>query len=323
MVFQAGCPGTMRYNFGVVPRVAIGSLCTRIDVALYPRSRRMQGVSYVELTLKHSHTSSTSHTDRLSLPLSNNAIVTGLRTPSLPSPPPTDPPLIVALHGEAYSAEYYNIPTQSVLPLSRFLQIPFISLNRPGYLDRTALPVPIPEGSIYCQEEGKYLHHEILWKRFMVLAHSLSVPMTIVAVALNALEEEKSYSWQASSSSTRDPDATHLALPISLRDEIMLCSQASLPLCDPEIFEVSERLDTRAGMAEFQDGCGIWALCYRDKYAKHVTYLVMYNLASDHRLWHVNVRTLEGFAAAFMGSIRLDKGVVLGPPHCMAFGRVA
>ncbi|KAL8765407.1 MAG: hypothetical protein Q9209_007513 [Squamulea sp. 1 TL-2023] len=137
--------------------------------------------------------------ESFSLTLDNNAIVSGLRTPAGQKSLPKDTPLIVALHGGSYSADYYNAtPTYSALPYSTFLRVPFIALNRPGYKDSTDLPNSVPDGSTFLQEEGRYLHNQILpavWKAYaddygvssiVILAHSLSVPMTIVAAALNA-----------------------------------------------------------------------------------------------------------------------------------------
>ncbi|KAL8799953.1 MAG: hypothetical protein Q9200_007396 [Gallowayella weberi] len=137
--------------------------------------------------------------ESFSLQLSKDAIVTGLRTPALADRPPKDTPLIVGLHGGSYSAEYYDATTiHSALLYSGSLRVPFVSVNRPGYKNSTALPESIPEDSSFFQEEGKYLHNEILpaiWKAYsaeygvssvVILAHSLSAPMTIVAASFNA-----------------------------------------------------------------------------------------------------------------------------------------
>lgn len=286
----------------------------------------------------------------LSLPLSNNAIVTGLRTPPTPSPAGT--PLIVALHGGAYSAHYYDAtPAYSALPYSRSLNIPFISLNRPGYLDTTALRASFPEDSTYCQEEGKYLHHEILpaiWKAYgkeygvssiVIMAHSLSSPMTIVAAALNASEQKTSYPLAGIILSgfgtslnhdtvsflhphlPTDPNTTHAVIPASVKNEIMLCSKANPPLCNEDGLAASASLNTAVGMAEFADGCGTWATYWRDRYAKSVSCPVMYYLAGEDCFWHANAGTVDDFAGAFTGSKRFDKGIVVGAPHCMEFGR--
>ncbi|KAL8865525.1 MAG: hypothetical protein Q9198_009284, partial [Flavoplaca austrocitrina] len=146
-----------------------------------------------------------------SLQVAQNAVVTGLRTKVAASAPPKkDTPLIVALHGGSYSAHYYDAtPTYSAAPYSAFLRVPFIAINRPGYKDSTALPDAIPEESTFLQEEGRYLHNEILpavWKAYaadygassiVILAHSLSVPMTIIAAALNAIAPSPSSNEQS------------------------------------------------------------------------------------------------------------------------------
>ena len=132
--------------------------------------------------------------------LSNNASVTGIA--SLPSRDkvdrPSTLPLILALHGGTYSANYFFADDQhSAVPLSSALGIPFLAINRPSYRDSTPLPT-VPEHSSYLQEEGKYLHNEIIpaiWKRYasqlgvssiVLLTHSNGTPGGIVAAALNA-----------------------------------------------------------------------------------------------------------------------------------------
>ncbi|KAL8975903.1 MAG: hypothetical protein Q9205_007992, partial [Flavoplaca limonia] len=107
-------------------------------------------------------------------------------------------------------AHYYDAtPTYSAASYSDFLRVPFIAINRPGYKDSTALPDATPEGSTFLQEEGRYLHNEILpavWEAYaadygassiVILAHSLSVPMTIIAAALNATAPSPSSNEQS------------------------------------------------------------------------------------------------------------------------------
>ncbi|KAL8637818.1 MAG: hypothetical protein Q9226_009073, partial [Calogaya cf. arnoldii] len=157
-----------------------------------------------------------------SLRLSNSAVITGLRTPPASKPPPKDTPLIVALHGGSFSAEYYNAtPTNSAAPYSAFLGVPFVAITRPGYKDSTALPDALPEGRTFMQEEGYYLHYEILpavWKAYatdygvtsiVIHAHSLSVPMTVVAAALNATETPSSSNEQSLAKEQGDGKAPH------------------------------------------------------------------------------------------------------------------
>lgn len=134
-----------------------------------------------------------------------------------PNRPQKETPLIVALHGGSYSADYYNATlVNSAPPYSTFLGVPFIAINRPGYKDSTALPDALPEGRTFLQVEGRYFHNEILpavWKAYaadygvisiVVLAHSLSAPMTIVAAALNATETTPSSNKQSQDQEQED-----------------------------------------------------------------------------------------------------------------------
>ncbi|KAI4202593.1 MAG: hypothetical protein LQ346_001953 [Caloplaca aetnensis] len=281
--------------------------------------------------------------DVFSVQLSDEAVVTGLHSPFLASSRPKHSPLVVAIHGGSYSAHYYvATPSNSVLPISNSLLVPCIAINRPGYLDSTALP-PVPENSTYCQEEGGYLHNEILpaiWKIYgeaygvssiVVLAHSLSAPMTIVAAAAHAREGSKSYplagiilsgfgaqvnaTTEASIHPLIDPSSPHIRFPTPLKNEIMLCG-----LADPDVLAQSERLNTSASKAEFFDGCGTWATYWRKQYAPYFKCPVMYNKAGEDKLWIVNTETVQEFAGAFTESRRVDKGIVVGAPHCMELG---
>lgn len=134
------------------------------------------------------------------LSLSNDAVVTGLA--SFPDRDqvsgPSTLPLIVAVHGGTYSASYFFADDQhSALPVSSALGVPFLAINRPSYKDTTPVP-PFPEDSTYLQEEGRYLHQEILpaiWKQYasrlgvssiVLMTHSMGSFSAIIAAALNS-----------------------------------------------------------------------------------------------------------------------------------------
>ncbi|KAI4123285.1 MAG: hypothetical protein LQ338_005334 [Usnochroma carphineum] len=285
--------------------------------------------------------------DPFSLSLPNNAVVTGLRTPPLPTSPAKDTPLVIAIHGGSYSAYYFDAtPSNSVLPISNFLRVPCVAMNRPGYLDSTALASLLLEDSTYCQEEGKYLHHEILpaiWRTYneaygvssiVILAHSLSVPMTVVAAALNAREDNISYPLSGiilhglgtqlntktqesiHTHTHTDLSSPHIRFPIPLKDELMLCG-----LADQEVLDQSERLNTFVSLAELADGGATWQTYWQERYARYVRCPVLYNLAGEDQLWVANEGTVQEFAGAFTGSVRVEKEVVVGVPHCMELGR--
>ncbi len=95
----------------------------------------------------------------------------------------------------------------------------------------------------------------------------------------------------------------------------MLCGVA-----DPDVLARSERLNTSASKAKFFDGCGTWATYWRKQYAQYAKCPVIYNMTGEDRLWIVNAETVQEFAGAFTGSRRVDKGIVVGVPHCMELG---
>ncbi|KAL8709931.1 MAG: hypothetical protein Q9220_005381 [cf. Caloplaca sp. 1 TL-2023] len=294
--------------------------------------------------------------EAFSLRISKESVVTGLRTPALSGEPQKDTPLIVAIHGGSYSAAYYDVgQNNSAAPCSAFFGVPFIAIDRPGYLDSTPLPAPIPEDSSYCQEEGKYLHNEVLpaiWKMYskehpvssiVILAHSLAVPMTIVAAALTAESSSKEPSYRLAgiilsgfgttlSTETQEymgpklaespqPDPDRIRFPTLLKDDIMLCGD-STGITSPEVFEHSERLNvTSCSQGEWTDGGYLWASYGKERYMQHVKCPVMYALAGEENLWVVNAETLDWFADSFKSSSRVDKGVIPGAPHCMELGR--
>ncbi|KAI4108210.1 MAG: hypothetical protein L6R37_001250, partial [Teloschistes peruensis] len=291
--------------------------------------------------------------ESFSLPLANEAILAGLRTPAPSDTPPKDTPLIVAIHGGSYSASYYDAtPQHSGASYSTFLRVPFLAIDRPGYRGSTAVRSPIPEDSSYLQEEGKYFHHQVLpaiWNAYgadygvssiVVLAHSLSVPMAIVAAALHAnnatTTKEQAYplagiilsgygtSMNHDTMSRMQPffklQGDRLQIPAEIKDEVML--NKSIPgLTDPEIFEKTEELNTDLGLAELvdsnEDTWGVW----RHRYMPFVRCPVLYNLAGEDNLWKVNAERLRDFVALFDKSVRVESGIVPGAAHCMELSR--
>ena len=250
------------------------------------------------------------------LPLPGSVIATGLRTQPPITPPAKGTPLIVAIHGGGYTSTYYNaLPTHSAAPYSAFLNVPFLALDRPGYANSSPLPTPFPEGSTYLQEEGKFLHNVILpaiWKAYgeeyrvdsiVIVAHSLSVPMSIVAAALNAesSSSDRSEAYPLASlvfsgygmdvraevaeglkHTYTDGGEERTTMPTQLKDMLMLGgTQANL--VDEAIFAQTETLATSVGKAEFRDCVGPWK-DYWMKYAGKVKVPILYGLAGEDGL---------------------------------------
>ncbi|KAL8903743.1 MAG: hypothetical protein Q9171_007295 [Xanthocarpia ochracea] len=118
-----------------------------------------------------------------------------------------------------------------------------------------------------------------------------------------------------------DPNATRITFPSAFKDEIML-SLPSTGFTDPEIYEITEELNTSVSLAEFADAVGSWPSYWRERYAKHVKCPVMYALVANDCFWMPTKEAMEDFAGSFENSVRVEKGVVLGGVHCLELCRV-
>ncbi|KIW65036.1 hypothetical protein PV04_07323 [Phialophora macrospora] len=282
------------------------------------------------------------------LSLSNGAQVSGsLSIPSRTSATPYYRPLIVGLHGGTYFSSYFATDTaNSALTIAASLGVPFISVDRPGYKDSTALP-SVPVGSTFLQEEGKYLHQYILpaiWQQYgatseataiVVHAHSLGSPGAIVAAALYAREDQNSYpcgglimsGWGTVHARPRDA-AEHMMdtmtvkgrinWPLEHKDAPMFgATPEELALrVSQDVLALTARLDHSMSRGELEDGTLTW-LDYWLDYAQDVKWPIMYGMAEHDALWKTTKENVEDFARAFTSSPRVERGVVLEAPHCM------
>ncbi|KAL8748854.1 MAG: hypothetical protein Q9199_008031 [Rusavskia elegans] len=237
---------------------------------------------------------------------------------------------------EAPTAQiYYNARlVNSAPPYSTFLGVPFIAINPPGYKDSTALPNALPEGRTFLQVEGTYLHNEILpavRKAYatdygvtstVILAHSLSDPMTIVAAAFNATETSPSSDEQSQDRKQGDGKIQAQG-PERGQDtlEEKEGKKQEESKGNRNVYEKTEELSTSASVAEFVDGIHIWPSHWREKYAKHVICPVIYALVENDCFWLSTKEVIDDFAGAFEKSVRVDKGVVLGGVHCLELCR--
>ncbi|ETI26421.1 hypothetical protein G647_03198 [Cladophialophora carrionii CBS 160.54] len=287
--------------------------------------------------------------ESFTLSLTNEAQVSGLLSiPSRTSTTPYYRPLIVGLHGGTYFSSYFaNETASSALRIAASLGVPFISVDRPGYKDSTALPT-LPAGSTFLQEEGKYLHQHILpaiWQAYgaaseattvVILAHSLGAPGAIVAAALHAREQQQhTYpcgglimsGWGTVHARPREA-AKHMMdtltvngrinWPLEHKDAPMFgATPEELALrVSPDVLALTSQLDHSMSRGEIEDGTFTW-LDYWLDYAKDVQWPIMYGMAQHDALWKTTRENVEDFARAFTSSQRVERGVVLEAPHCM------
>ena len=286
--------------------------------------------------------------DAFTLQLASGAIVTGLRYfPKVGSQTAqSDIPLIVAIHGGTYSATYFSASfKRSILPLSTAMNVPFLAINRPGHKETTPLP-PLPAHSTFLQEEGKYLHQQILpaiWKEYasklsigsiVLMTHSLGAAGAIVAASLNAetksyplagliisgigTETNKEYEAQIFNSITVKPPTMNI--PNDVKDMAMLGSREGA-MVDASIFDMTEVLQDVLFIEECSDIQTKW-LDYWKGYAAKVDVPVLYGLADADRSWTASEQHMRDFAGAFEKSPRVESGLVLGAAHSLELTRV-
>jgi hypothetical protein len=144
--------------------------------------------------------------DSFKLPLSNGAIVTGIR--NIPPRSTTNPkyrPLIVGLHGGTYDCHYFDAdPKYTASTLSNIFGVPFVSIDRPCY-GGTSSFLPLQPGTNFPEETASRLHRYILpalWSEFgepnecnciIFLCHSLGGMPGIIVGALYAQDSQPAY----------------------------------------------------------------------------------------------------------------------------------
>ncbi|KAL4886046.1 hypothetical protein BJY04DRAFT_213585 [Aspergillus karnatakaensis] len=283
------------------------------------------------------------------LPLPDNATVAGIH--SIPSPlslkstssPASSRPLIVALHGGTYDSSYFNgTPETSASTTSTSLGIPFVAIDRPCYGGTTSF-LPLPEGSDFNEESGRWLHEYILpalWARFgegcnalVLLCHSLGGMSGIVAASLHARDESPKYPLggiivsglgdktpvmsEAEAEAARSayvkvgPD--YLLLPVGIKDRIMFRAGT----CDGDVLAQSERLNAATPEAEIRDFRGSWMETWKEKWAEHVVVPVIFSLVERDPFFVATREEVGVCLRAFMKSVRVDGGLMNGAPHCM------
>ncbi|KAL3454574.1 Alpha/Beta hydrolase protein [Aspergillus insuetus] len=275
------------------------------------------------------------------LTLSNNGTVAGLH--SLPPPPsstsPKHRPLIVALHGGTYDCHYFDAtPRYSASHISAAFGVPFIAIDRPCYGGTTSF-LPVPKGSTFNEETGRWLHEYILpalWQEFgvpnncksiVLFCHSFGTMGGSVAAALHAEETNPAYPLAgliASSMGDKQNARTkgtppmlpnagpeHVLFALPLKDHVMFKPGT----IETAVLEQSQRLNAvspAAELYEYPKWLGVWK-----EWAAKVKAPVMFALVEDDVFFESTEEEVKICRAAFAKSPRVDGSLVRGAPHCM------
>ncbi|RAH77206.1 hypothetical protein BO86DRAFT_441135 [Aspergillus japonicus CBS 114.51] len=278
----------------------------------------------------------------LRIKLSNGGTVTGLQ-----SIPPASAshlryrPLVVALHGGCYDSQYFQgiAPYSAQIP-SVALGVPFVAIDRPSYGGTSSI-LPVPEGTDFYQETGRWLHRYILpqiWSDLgapsncnciILLSHSLGVPGAIVAATLHAQDDAPRYplggliasgmgntqlpAMRASSPSFVTIDADHVQFPGEYKDAVMFRPGTAAA----EVLGLCERLNAISPLPDLVDFPTIWLPVWKETWASHVVVPVMFALVEDDPFFIADQSELDTCVRAFKRSARVDGSLVRGAPHCM------
>jgi pimeloyl-ACP methyl ester carboxylesterase len=238
-------------------------------------------------------------------------------------------PLIVALHGGAYSSLYFDAdPHFTALITSNALGIPFVAIDRPGYEGSTSVRL-LPEGSSYPERSGEWLHRYVLpalWTKFglpsscsciVLHCHSLGAPVGIVAAAKCAQEKDTTEYPLAGlicsgwGSRLGDPPGEPNPFDIpELRDAIFMPPGTA----DASVYRHTKRL-MRPTPPEELAGMLVWKSCWRSEWVSHVAVPMMVALGGRDDLVSGSQEHLNEWAAAFVASPRVDGSFLPGAPH--------
>ena len=274
------------------------------------------------------------------LTLPNGATLTGLHNLARNSSvSPKHLPLVVGLHGGTFSAQYFDVDANhSASVACKGLGVPFVAINRPGYQNST--PFPIPTGSSYPEEYGRWLHEYILpalWTSFckprgcncMILhTHSLGTTGAVIAAGLYASSPSGGMqhvlggisisgfgaaNQTVGPANTPPPDTeTHIVFPPALKEKLMYQPGTT----DPAVVARAASLNNPMPVEEARDIEPVWFPNWT-RWAAAVKVPVLICLAEKDGMWNGSKEHLAEFTGAFTGSARVDGSIVLGAPHNM------
>ncbi|KAF2191673.1 hypothetical protein K469DRAFT_746166 [Zopfia rhizophila CBS 207.26] len=299
-----------------------------------------------------SATNPTSKFAPFSLPLPNNATLSGLSHIPLPSTwtKAVPRPLIVAMHGGTCTAHHYDItPEYTSSIASANTGIPIVSINRPCYAGTSSF-LPLAEDGdnhTFFKETGFWLHKFILptiWEAFAVpnncagivlLSHSLATAPSIITGALYAnTPSSNSYTLSGMILSGFSAPGTHKSIPGSGEvpdvkeiffpretKRLLMASEPELDCVDPKLFPLIDAQTVPMPVEEFSDGM-TWDI-YWTEYAQQVETPILYRMGEHDWLWKTDEESMEKFWAAFGKCKLFDSAVIQGGCHALEWGRKA
>lgn len=304
------------------------------DVDLYIPQQRTKTPSIVPVLVKMASNQDTKFTS-FELDVHGTKI-TGIHYfPPISAKVLTERPLLVLIHGGTCSAHNFDIsPSLTASLTAEYLSCPVVSINRPGYLESS--PLPVEEGNTFHHTLGRFNHEHLfpsLWrehgepqgcKAIVLLAHSLGSPGVFIAAGLHAAESEPSYplagfifsGWGIKHAPTMKPPPTDPAEILPWKEIIML-GASEYNCSPPEAYDAIVPQDQPNNLEELTEIFnGTWQGYWR-KYSDAVKVPIMYSVGEHDEFWEGSLSNVKEMESCFPKCPRFDGSVLLGAPHAI------
>lgn len=243
--------------------------------------------------------------------------------------PEDNKPVILAIHGGTYTAQYFHVPGCSLMERALAQGFDVIAIDRPGYGGSKALP----DAADLIQKNADALLPRIpaLLEAFgragapvFMIGHSIGGAITIsiaaaqpdwaltgIAVSGVGLQTPP----ESAMAYAQFPDTYFVDLPTPMKDQLMFGPAETLATDMPE---ASHMANTHCPLNELKDITGGWQDRLRGLCAT-VTVPVQTKQGAHEALWLMDGTLVEDFGACFTAAPRVDVGVVADAGHCIDF----
>jgi pimeloyl-ACP methyl ester carboxylesterase len=241
-------------------------------------------------------------------------------------------PLIIALHGGGHNANYFDVPSYSLLDAANAQGISAIALDRPGYgkspsklgnrptLSDQAIMINEAISAIWL-EMGKghtgvvLVGHSIgAAITMMIAADQRNWPLLGIALSgIGHIKSEMQKVMQEQMAAAPDQDVRNI--PVQARTALAFGQDG---LFDNEMPELTSCSHAPSITSEARDVIENW-LSILPEVALKITVPVHFRLGTQDGLWVMNDTTLSDFTAMLSSAPLIDAAILPGIGHCIDF----
>lgn len=238
-------------------------------------------------------------------------------------------PVIFAIHGGTYNADYFDIPGHSLIGRAVAQGFDIVAIDRPGYRGSTALPdapdlIARNAQALNAAIPGILAALGLGGRKVFLIGHSIggAIALTIAAnpgdwglcgVAVSGVgqltppESAEAYAQM--------PKIYFVDLPTPMKDVVMFGPEGSYPADMPA---ASHAANTHVPLSELTDITGGWLERVRGV-AAAIAVPVHYRQGGHEKLWITSPQMVAEFATFFTASPKVDAAPVMDAGHCIDF----